>query len=517
MTAPRSAGRSAALVAAGIALSRVLGFVRERVFAHYFGNGAAADAVRAALRIPNAIRNLLGEGTLSASFIPVYARLLESEDPRAARALAGSVAALLLLASGIAAVVGMMVAPAITTIVAPGFDAETRQLTVTLVRIIFPGSGLLILAAWCLGVLNTHRRFFLPYAAPALWNVTQIAVMVAAGATLAGGALAVWLAWGIVAGSLVQLVVQLPQALRLAGGAAYVRPSLRVAGVADVLRAWTPVVIGAGVAQISSFVDTQLASLLDTGAVASLGYAQLLTNLPIALFGVSIAAASLPELSRDAGGADQLEALRARLAQGFRRIVFFVLPCAAGFAVIGRSLVRVLYETGRFGGRDTDLVAGVLAAYALGLVGYATVKLLASGFYALRDTRTPVVTAVVSVVVSVVSAWFLMRRWGPAGIAMGGSIGALCNTTLQLILLQRRAGTLLRGADWRLAAVALLACVPAALAGVLVDRSVVRGGAVVEATATWLAFGLTYVTAAFAAGHPDARRLFELTRQRFAR
>src|SRR5512136_422521 len=163
----RSAGRSAALVGAGILVSRLVGFVRERVFAYYFGNSAAADAVRAALKIPNLIRNLLGEGTLSASFIPVYARLVESDDPRAARALAGSVASILLIASAI---------PAVTAVVAPGFDPATRRLTVTLVRIIFPGSGLLVLAAWCLGILNTHRRFFLPYAAPAVWNITQIAV-----------------------------------------------------------------------------------------------------------------------------------------------------------------------------------------------------------------------------------------------------------------------------------------------------------------------------------------------------
>ncbi len=511
----RSSGRSAALVAAGIFVSRLLGFVRERVFAHYFGNGAAADAVRAALRIPNAIRNLLGEGTLSASFIPVYARLVQSDDPRAARALAGAVASILLLASGVAAVLGVLLAPAITAVVAPGFDAETRRLTVTLVRIIFPASGLLILAAWCLGILNTHRRFFLPYAAPALWNVTQIAVMIAAGATLAGGRLAIWLAWGIVAGSLVQLVVQVPQALRLAGGWAFT-PSLGVPGVRDVLTAWTPVVIGAGVAQVSSFVDTLLASLLDTGAVASLGYAQLLTNLPIALFGVSVAAAALPELSREADGAASGEALRARLAEGFRRIVFFVLPCAAAFAVIGRPLVATLYQTGRFGARDTDLVGGVLAAYSAGLVGFAAVKLLASGFYALRDTRTPVAIAAGSLVLSAGLAALLMRRLGPAGIALGASAGALVNTALLLHLLGRRIGPVLRAGDWRPAAVSLLAAAPASVAGWLALRGT-GGGAVLQAASAWIAFGATYVAAAYAAGHPDARRLLDLARARFAR
>jgi putative peptidoglycan lipid II flippase len=510
----RSGGRTAALVASGILVSRLVGFVRERVFAHYFGNSAAADAVRAALKIPNLIRNLLGEGTLSASFIPVYARLLESDDPRAARALAGAVASILLVASAVAALLGIAFAPAITAAVAPGFDPATRRLTVTLVRIIFPGSGLLVLAAWCLGILNTHRRFFLPYAAPALWNVTQIAVLVAVGGTVAGGRLAVWLAWGVVAGSLVQLLIQLPLALRLAGAPAF-DVSFRVAGVRDVLTAWTPVVIGAGIAQISSLVDTQLASLLPTGAVASLGYAQLLTNLPIALFGVSVAAASLPELSRDAAGAQSREALRARLAEGFRRIVFFVLPSAVAFAVIGRPVVRLLFETGRFGAHDTGIVSGVLAAYALGLIGWATVKLFASGFYALGDTRTPVVTAASSVVVSVVLSYLLMQRLGPAGIGLGASIAALYNTTMHLVHLQRRIGGVLTAADWRAAGLVVAASVAAALAGFGTMLAVRPAGMVATAVAAWTVFGAVYLGAARALGHQDAATLQRVAAARF--
>lgn len=509
----RSAGRSAALVAAGILVSRLVGFVRERVFAHYFGNSAAADAVRAALKIPNLIRNLLGEGTLSASFIPVYARLLESDDPKAARALAGAVASILILASAAAALLGIALAPAITAVVAPGFDRETRRLTVTLVRIIFPGSGLLILAAWCLGILNTHRRFFLPYAAPAIWNIAQIAVLIAAGARVAGGDLAVWLAWGVLAGSLLQLAIQLPQAVRLAGGFVFL-PSFRVAGVPDVLTAWTPVVIGAGVAQISSLVDTQLASLLPTGAVASLGYAQLLTNLPIALFGVSVAAASLPELSRDAAGAQAHEALRARLAEGFRRIVYFVLPCAVGFAVIGRPIVRLLFETGRFGAKDTSLVAGVLAAYSVGLVGWATVKLFASGFYALRDTRTPVVTAATSVALSVVLSYLLMQRMGPAGIGLGAGIAALYNTSAQLVRLQRRIGRVLGPSDWRAAGGVAIASVVSVAAGFGAALVTAPAGMVATAVASWTVFGGAYLAATRLLGHPDAASLLRVLARR---
>jgi putative peptidoglycan lipid II flippase len=500
-----SAGRSAALVAAGIFISRILGFVRERAFAHYFGNAAAADAVRAALKIPNAIRNLLGEGTLSASFIPVYSRLLESEDPRAARSLAGAVASLLLVASAAGALLGIAFAPVVTRVVAPGFDEPTHRLTVTLVRILFPMSGLLILAAWCLGVLSSHRRFFLPYAAPTLWNVAQIAVMVGLGGMLAGGKLAVWLAWGTLAGALLQLGVQVPSALRLAGGVRF-SPTLEATGVRDVLRGWTPVVIGAGVVQISSVVDTQLASLLGPGAVASLGYAQLLTNLPIALFGTSIAAAALPEFSRDAGAAAP-DVLRARLGEAFRRVAFLVLPSAFAFAALGSPVVSVLFETGRFGAEDTALVTGVLAAYSLGLVGYATVKLFASAFYALGDTRTPVAVASGSVVLSVALALLLMRQFGPAGIALGGSLGATFNSVTQLAILERRVGGVFSSADGRLLVWVVLAGSLASGAGYAALRFGAPLGGLASACIAYSTFVATYLAATRIIGHPDAVRL----------
>jgi len=209
-------------VAAGILVTRVLGYVRERVFAHYFGNGAAADAFRAALRIPNALRNLLGEGTLSASFIPVYAAL-EEKDTRAARALAGTILGLLLVATAVLALIGIAFAPTVTALIAQGFDPSRRELTTILVRILFPMTGLMVVSAWCLGILNTHRRFFLPYAAPALWNIAGIAAMVVAAQWLKGRGLppdqqlyrlSLALAWGTVLGSVLQIAIQLPSSGR---------------------------------------------------------------------------------------------------------------------------------------------------------------------------------------------------------------------------------------------------------------------------------------------------------------
>lgn len=504
-----SGGRHAALVAAGILVTRVLGYVRERVFAHYFGNGAAADAFRAALRIPNALRNLLGEGTLSASFIPVYAALLEQRKD-AARALAGAILGLLLLASGILAVIGIAFAPAITAIVAQGFDGPRRELTTVLVRILFPMTGLMVVSAWCLGILNTHRRFFLPYAAPALWNVAGIAAIVGAAKWMEGGGLyglSLALAWGTVVGSVLQVAIQLPACWRLLDGIR-LRFGFRTEGVRQVIVAWAPLVIGAGVAQISGLVDTFLGSFTGEGGLASLGYAQLVQVLPISLFGVSVAAVSLPELARDATTSAS-EQLRGRIATGFRRIAFFVIPSAFAFVALGPTIIGVLFQTGQFDANDTTLVGGVLAAYGIGLLGQSTVKLFASGFYALRDTRTPVKIAVASLVVSAVLSWVFMRRFGPAGIALGSSVGGTLNMVSQLRVLDRRVGRVLHGRDWRNLSLIVIAALGASALAFALDQLLLTWGPVPKGIAVMGIFGVTYGALTLAFRHPDATRAWQ--------
>jgi putative peptidoglycan lipid II flippase len=505
----------AARVAAGILATRVLGYVRERVFAHYFGNGPAADAFRAALRIPNVVRNLLGEGTLSASFIPVYAELQGRGERDAARAVAGAVLGLLLVASGVIAAIGIALAPAITTAVAAGFDEPTRRLTIILVRILFPMTGLMVVSAWCLGVLNTHQRFFLPYAAPALWNVAGIAAMVAAGTWLVTPGmpleerfhhLALALAWGTVAGAVLQVAVQLPACWRLLGDRVPLRPTLAGAGTRDVIRAWTPVVLGAGVTQIAGLVDTQLGSFAGPGGVASLGYAQLVQMLPISLFGVSVAAVSLPALSVDAARDGEAGAVRVRLAEGFRRIGFFVVPSAFAFMSLGHVIVAMLFQTGRFGSADSRLVGSVLAAYGIGLLGPAAAKLFASGFYALRDTRTPVRNSIVSLATSAACAVALIRPLGPIGIALGSSVGGILNLTLQVTLLDRRVGRILSRADWGHLGSAIGAALAAAGAGVGASLATGGWGVVSRGGTSVIAFGIAYWAVALALGHPDAQR-----------
>ncbi len=503
-------GRHAARVAAGILVSRVLGYIRQRVFAHYFGNGAAADAFGAALRIPNAVRNLLGEGTLSASFIPVYAGLNETNKD-AARALAGAVLGLLVLASAVLALIGITFAPAITALVAQGFDGPRRELTTTLVRILFPMTGLMVVSAWCLGILNTHRRFFLPYAAPALWNIAGIAAMVGAAAWLKGEGLyglSLALAWGTVVGSVLQVAIQLPACWRLLGGIR-LRASFAPEGVRQVITAWLPLVVGAGVAQLSGLIDTFLGSFTGTGGLASLGYAQLVQVLPISLFGVAVTAAALPDLSRDAVSDTANEQLRNRIATGFRRIAYFVLPSAFALAAFGPQIVGALFQTGRFDADDTMLVGGVLAAYGIGLLGQSTVKLFASGFYAMRDTRTPVKIAIASLVISALLSWFFMRRLGPAGIALGSSIGGTLNTVLHLYDLDKRIGTILQRADWRTLGAVVAAALIAALLGIAAGYLAAGWRPIPQGIAVLGIFGVAYGALTLAFRHPDAIRAWQ--------
>ncbi|HVF38418.1 MAG TPA: lipid II flippase MurJ, partial [Gemmatimonadaceae bacterium] len=226
MTTKRSAGGAAFLVGAGILLSRVSGLIRQKVFAYYFGASAAADAFNAAFRIPNLLQNLFGEGVLSASFIPEYSRLLSKEDQREADRLAGAVLAALALAASVIVLIGVLLAPALVGAIAPGFSGDKRELTVQLTRIFFPAAGLLVFSAWCLGILNSHRQFFISYTAPVLWNLAMIVAMLWFGRGASQARLAEILAWAAVAGSAMQFGVQVPFVLRFAKS---VRPQLSLA------------------------------------------------------------------------------------------------------------------------------------------------------------------------------------------------------------------------------------------------------------------------------------------------
>jgi putative peptidoglycan lipid II flippase len=445
-----STGRSAFLVAVGIFTTRLTGLIRSRVFAHFFGLGVEADAFLAALRIPNFLQNLFGEGVLSASFIPVYAVLLARDERREADRVAGAVAALLALVVSIVVLLGVLATPLLIDGIAPGFAGEKRELTIQIVRIQFPGAGLLVLSAWCLGVLNSHHRFLLSYTAGVMWNAAMIATLVIFGAHTPLPRLAEILAWGSVAGSGLQFAVQMPIVLRVA-------PDLRFAldtasaEVRTVVRNFIPVFVSRGVVQVSAYIDQLLASLLPTGAVAGITNAQLLYMLPVSLFGMSVSAAELPAMSGAVGvESETADVLRRRLSAGLRQIAFFVVPSAMAFLALGDVLAAALLQTGRFSRADSTYVWGILAGSAVGLLASTLGRLYSSTYYALRDTRTPLRYAFVRVLLTTVLGYlfaFPLRRllgvapaWGAAGLTASAGLAGWVEMLLLRATLNARIG-----------------------------------------------------------------------------
>ncbi len=418
-TEKRSSGALA--VSAGIFLSRIAGLVRERVINHYLGQSAAAAAFRAAMRIPNLLQNLLGEGVLSASFIPVYVKLRAEGNHEAAAKVARVIGTLLALVASSIALIGVFAADPLVATLIPGVEESTRELTVQLVRIMFPGTALLVMSAWCLGVLNSHKKFFLSYASPVLWNVALIGAGVAAGARLTGDADIVrWLAWGAVIGSAAQFLIQLPTVIALLKG---VTPSLdtKTEGVGATLRTFVPVLIGRGSVQISAYIDQIVASYLGETIIAAMANAQTLYLLPVSLFGMAISAAELPAMSGGVGDDDtRAKHLQDRLKGSLRKVVFLVVPSAIAFVAIGGAIVMLLFQSGRFGAHDTDLVWGILAGSAIGLVPSTVGRLLGSALYALQLPR-PVLFASLTRIVLGTSAGFAIAL--PLRDAFGYSAG----------------------------------------------------------------------------------------------
>jgi putative peptidoglycan lipid II flippase len=411
------------LVGAGILLSRLAGLVRQRVLGHYLGTSAAADAYTAALRIPNFLQNLLGEGVLSASFIPVYAALRSKGQEREARGVAGAVAGLLTLVTGLFALLGVLATPYLLAVIAPGFSGETRALAIHLVRIFFPGISLLVLSAFCIGVLNSHHKFFLSYAAPVVWSAAIVVALI--GGAHAGPAgdqarIAVWAAWGAVVGGGLQLAVQLPAVLRLLGKGARLSLGRGDTNVREVVRNFLPVVAGRGVVQLSAYVDTLIASWLPSGTVAAFAYAQVIYTLPVSLFGMAVSAASLPSMSADAGVEGKLHA---QTEAGLRTIAFPVVPSVAAFLALGDVICAALFQTGKFGGRDVNYVWTILAGSTVGLLAATMARLYSSAFYALRDTRTPLRYAILRVVLTAVLGIFC-GLWLPKLLGVDPKYGA---------------------------------------------------------------------------------------------
>ena len=522
-------GGFAVLVAAGIFLTRISGFVREKVFAHFLGNSDAAGIYRAAIRIPNVLQNLFGEGVLSASFIPVYARLLAENDEETAGRVAGIVATLLTLTISVLVLIGVLLTPWLLVAIAPGYHGAIRDLTITVVRIMWPGIGLLVLSAWCLGILNSHHKFFLSYVAPMFMNIVMIATLAVFGGRMNDKSLVVIAAWGLVVGAFAQFAIQLPAVFRYAKHLRFAL-DMTVEPVREVIRNFTPVIVGKGVVQLSGYVDNLIATLLSTAAVSALSYAQIISFLPISLFGMSVAAAELPQLSRMTGTHEEIAAgMRKRLERGLRQIAFFVVPSATAFILIGDAIVAALYQGGRFHRADTLIVWYILIGSTLGLLAITLGRLYSNAFYALRDTKTPLRYAMFRVTLTAALGWIFAIPLRPMFIhvlelahvpipLVGGNdhaIGGIALTAtagiagwLEFLLLRRGLGKRIGAVRippsylLRLWGSALIAGAAGAAVNFYVRHhlSPIPNGIVVCG-----AFGVLYFAATIALGVPEAR------------
>jgi len=345
---------------------------------------------------------------------------------------------------------GVLATPYLISAIAPGFHGETRELTIRLVRILFPGAGLLVLSAWCLGVLNSHHRFFISYTAPVAWNLAMIASLLIFGRRVGQFPLAEYVAWGSVIGSALQFGVQLPTVLRLVQR---LRPTIDIVSehVRTVVRNFFPVFMSRGVVQISAFVDAILASFLPEGSVVALTYAQSLYTLPVSLFGMSVSAAELPAMSRAIGSNEEVaDVLRHRLDEGLRRIAFLIVPSSMAFLALGDVIAAVLYQTGQFKHDAAIFVWGILAGSTVGLLASTLGRLYSSTYYALHDTRTPLRYAIVRVILTTLLGYLcalplphllgIDPKWGVAGLTASAGIAGWIEFALLRRSLNRRIG-----------------------------------------------------------------------------
>ena len=442
---------AATSVGAGILVSRLAGLLRVRLISHYFGQQSpAVDAFNAAFRIPNLLQNLFGEGALSGSFIPVHAALRARGEHEAAAQTARTFFAILSATIAVLVLLGVLAAPWMTELLVPGFEGPKRELTIRLVRILFPGAGLLVASAWCLGVLNSHGKFFLSYTAPVAWNAAMIATLLMFGRRHDLDTLAIYLAWGSVAGSFLQVAVQWPIAWRLSHhrGGFVINEWVRQIG-----RNFVPVTISRGAVQLNAYVDQFIASWLPDGAVTGLSNAQLLYTLPVSLFGVSISAAELPALSGDAAARDSQAGyapFRARLEAGLRRLAFFIIPSAVALAAFGDVIAGVVLQTGRFRPEDANYVWGILAGSSIGLLASTMSRLYSVAHYALSDATRPLRFALVRLAVAGAAGSFaalvlpgligLDARWGAAALTAASAVAGWIEFALLRSSVQERIG-----------------------------------------------------------------------------
>ena len=437
--------RAAGVVGLAVLCSRVLGLAREQIFAALFGGGRIMDAFTIAFRIPNLLRDLFAEGALSTAFVTIFSKTVATDGEAAAWRLANKVATLTAATLSAITVLGIALAPWLVAVLAPGFTGEKAVLTVTLTRVMYPFILLVSLAALVMGMLNARNVFGVPAMASSFFNLGSIIAGVLLGYWLDphfGTRAILGLAIGTLIGGALQLTVQLPVLGRL--GYRY-QPDFhwRDPGVSSILRLMGPSVIAASTTQINVLVNSVFASELGNGPTFWLTVAFRLMQLPLGIFGVALGTVALPLLSRMAAAGNSA-AFRSELARGMRLAFLMTIPASIGLMVLAEPIISVLYQHGRFGAYETAESAGALRFYAIGLCGYAALKVLVSAFYAIERRKTPMVVSFIAVLINLVLNWIftLQLGWGHRGLALSTACVATSNFLILYVLMRAHLGRL---------------------------------------------------------------------------
>ncbi len=512
--AGRELARGARRVSALTMLSRLLGLAREQIFAVTLGAGGTSDAFLAAFRIPNLLRDLFAEGALSTAFVPTYVKTLKQEGRPAAFLLGNRVLTTLTIYLGGLALLGMLWPEPVVRLVATGFSKEKAELTAHLVRIMMPFLPTISLAVVAMGALNAEAHYTAPGLASSMFNIVAI---VGGGVLYFLGpsprlAVTVWAALTVV-GGVAQLVVQLPTLWRL-GWRPRFRPDLllRNSGTRRIAGLMAPATLAVAAVQINVVVNTSFASLCAEGSISWLGYAFRLMQLPIGVFGVAIGTTSLTHLARDAAANDH-DALRKTLRRGIQLVLFLTVPSTVGLAVLGRPIIGLIFQHGRFSAHATVETARALSGFAVGLAAYSAIKVVAPAFYALGKTRVPLFASLAAVASNVLWNVLTFRRFGHVGLAVGTSIAAIANLTVLIVAFQAEVGGLLtRGLTGGVARIGLAAAVMAAAIWPL-ERWLVTvvpqgpGGRAIDALVPIVAGATVYFSAARILRIPEAKSL----------
>ncbi|MCP4482683.1 MAG: murein biosynthesis integral membrane protein MurJ [bacterium] len=427
-------------VAGSTLVSRIFGYCRDMAIAHFFGAGFVADAFYVAYRIPNLLRRLLGEGALVASFIPVYTDYLEHKSQEERQKFLNTVFSCLITILVCVTILGIIFAPFIVRLLAPGFvdDSEKVRLVIILTRVMFPFFVAVGSAALLMGILYAHHIFIYSALSSCFLSISQLGFIFFLCPRVERPIL--WLAMSVVLGGFLQAAFQLIPLLKKKINLNFTF-DWKNTGLQKVGFLMIPAALGASVDQVSAFVDVIFASYLKEGSVSALYYANHLMLLPLALFGIAVSAVSLPVLSKSSAY-ENLEKLKSQLIDNLNIMTYFIIPSTIGLFVLATPIIRLLFERGQFGASATIMSSYALKFYALGVLAYASVKIVATAYYSLKDTKTPVKVAVFSVFCNIILNILLMKPLELGGLALATAISSGLNAILLLYFLSKKIGSL---------------------------------------------------------------------------